>query len=88
MKMNTTTLIIATLLLSYSLALYAQVVSYNQEFQVNTYTNNNQLYPSVSGLWTVDLWCAGGVLGRTAAVTRFTVNSLIARGPGKVLNFR
>ena len=86
MKMNTTTLIIATLLLSYSLALYAQVVSYNQEFQVNTYTNNNQLYPSVSGLWTVDLWCAGKVMDKMAAMLGFTVSFLIVTAPSGDLN--
>ena len=50
MKMKTTLLIIAAVLLSNSLTLKAQGVSYNQEFQVNTYTQSGQLYPSVSSL--------------------------------------
>jgi hypothetical protein len=62
MKIKTIILIIAVLLLSYSLALQAQGVSYNQEFQVNTYTSYDKGDPSVSSLmdsgfvvcWTSD----------------------------------
>ncbi len=34
----------------YCIILQAQTVQYNQEFQVNTYTDNNQSYPDVCGL--------------------------------------
>ncbi len=47
MKCN---LIPILLIILYCIALNAQTVQYNQEFQVNTYTEFNQYFPSVSGL--------------------------------------
>jgi hypothetical protein len=96
MKMKTIILIISIFLLSNSLSLQSQAVSYNQEFQVNTYTYDLQSSLSVSGLIDggfVVCWASSGQDGDGYGIygqlfdkdgnrrgAEFQVNTYVQRG--------